>query len=775
MTMRRASLTAGAPRSATRSVPGALFGTWKGRIGVLVLLAMTVAGLVYRSVAAPAAPAYRTAAVQRADITQTVSITGSVDPATQTRVTFKIPGRLAETLVSVGQAVTAGQTLARLEDGDLKLAVAQAKAGLAAAQAKYDLTVAGARAEDVAAAQQAVDSAKSQLEATRASTAADLAAAQQTLAKLKTSYASAQSGFQLLGTGIASDISTFTGGIDSARSIVATALVHFTTMSTADITIAKTSLGQADASLGNAQNVANGQLADVLAQWTSARDNVIAAWLQFDGALSRGTDTSGATTAYQSAQLTYATATSRLLSALGAAAADIASAQANATLAQNALGSSTSRNDATLDRVRSDVAGLQTALAGEAQISATATSNVTQMTTSLAVVTDAVGGSYVTAQQAVASAQAKIVSAVQTAQSVYDAALSTLTRTSAPARSFDIDAAQAGVVAQQAVVDKAASDLASAVLTAPVAGVVAAVNAQPGELLVGGSSAAPLIVLSNTATVTLHGSVGEADVAKLTLGQTATVTVDALGRSTRLTGRVTSIDPVATPQQGVPLYRVDVTIDGADAGIRAGMVGTASVAVASRSGVLAVPTTAVRDIGGHPGVRTLKDGTPVETEATFGIANATLTEVVSGLAEGQLVVLPQPGTASGGSIVLMASGPFVYPAPVDPAIERVAIVISVTNTSEDDLQVSPADFVARDERHRIYGSNAPAALADARLVRAATAPAGAGGALPLTTMTLRKNDVVAGFVVFDVPAGTRPTQLVFRQTDADHVVDLAAR
>ena len=37
-----------------------------------------------------------------------------------------------------------------------------------------------------------------------------------------------------------------------------------------------------------------------------------------------------------------------------------------------------------------------------------------------------------------------------------------------------------------------------------------------------------------------------------------------------------------------------------------------------------------------------------------------------------------------------------------------------------------------------------------------------------------KDDVLAGFVVFDVPAGVRPTQLVYRQTDADHVVDLAA-
>ncbi|MDE3192792.1 MAG: biotin/lipoyl-binding protein [Chloroflexota bacterium] len=750
---------------------GALFGTWKGRIALLVLVAMMAGAVVYRSATAPTAPGYRTVAAQRGDVAQLVRITGTVDPATDTRVVFKIPGRLAETLVTVGQSVTAGQTLARLDASDLQLALAQAKAGLAAAQAKYDLTVAGARPEDVAAAQQAVDSAKSQLDATRASTAADLASAQQSLATLRTAYASAQNGFQLLGTGIPDDTTTLTSGVGSARSILAQAFVDFTTMSTADITVAKTTLGQADASLGNAQNVAQGQLADALTQWTSARDGAIAAWLQFDGAVQRGTDTSGPSAAYQSAQLTYTTATSRLQAALTVVSTDVTTAQANATLAQNALGSSTSRIDASLDRVRADIAGLQTSLAAQAQLAATLTSKLGQMTASLAVVGDAVGGSYVTAQQAVASAQAKIVSAVQSAQSVYDSALSALTRTSAPARSYDIAAAQAGVVAQQAVVDKAASDLASATLAAPVAGVVAQINGEPGEQLVGGTSAAPFIVLSNTSTITLHGSAGEADVAKLKLGQAATVTIDAVGRTTRFDGRVTRIDPVATLQQGVPVYGVEVTIDGAKEGLRAGMVGTASVVIASKKDVLLVPTSAIRDVEGGRGVQILRDGALTAVPATFGIAGDTLTEVSSGVREGDLVVVPEPGATVSSGIEVTALGPFAYAAPIDPAIGRVAIVVRVTNTSEDDLTVSPSDFVARDADHRVYAANAQAGVADARLVRAAVPQA----SLPLVGMTLRKNDVLAGFVVFDVPAGVRPTQLVYRQTDADHVVDLAAR
>ncbi len=108
MTVRAPSARGGSIVPARAGWARALFGTWKGRIAILVLVAMTVAGIAYQNASTPTVPGYRTVPVRRGDVTQTVSITGAVDPATDTRVTFKIPGRLAETLVSVGQTVTAG-------------------------------------------------------------------------------------------------------------------------------------------------------------------------------------------------------------------------------------------------------------------------------------------------------------------------------------------------------------------------------------------------------------------------------------------------------------------------------------------------------------------------------------------------------------------------------------------------------------------------------------------------------------------------------------------
>ncbi len=119
---------------------------------------------------------------------------------------------------------------------------------------------------------------------------------------------------------------------------------------------------------------------------------------------------------------------------------------------------------------------------------------------------------------------------------------------------------------------------------------------------------------------------------------------------------------------------------------------------------------------------------------------------------------------------LTASGPYPYTAEVSPSLERVAILVTITQHSVDDLSINPADFVARDANHRIYPANPTATLADARVV---TRPAGMRGGLPLPSITLRGGDVLSGFVVFDVPYGVRPTELIWRQTDADYPVKLS--
>jgi multidrug efflux pump subunit AcrA (membrane-fusion protein) len=319
----------------------------------------------------------------------------------------------------------------------------------------------------------------------------------------------------------------------------------------------------------------------------------------------------------------YNLTVSRLNGAIDTTNNPLSQVSSAVTSAQAFLNSSTSRYNGFYDPLRADLAALLTTVTNEQQLASAMKTKITQATTYLSTVNDAIGGSLVTAMQ-------NVTTTAQRGQQSIDAAQTTLN-----AKPYDLAGSQASVDNAAAAVEAAQTNLANAVITAPTAGVVASLASQAGETAVN-----PLMVLANTTSLVLHGTIGEGDVAKVKLGLVANIAVDAIGAGSRMTGRVTSLDPVATIQSGVPVYGIDVTIDLANPQVKAGMTGTATVIIASRQGVLTVPNLAIRSTAGKRYLQVLRDGEIVDTDVTFGIANDTLTEVVSGVAEGDLVVLP---------------------------------------------------------------------------------------------------------------------------------------
>ena len=119
--------------------------TWPGRIFALALVGLMAGGAVFVSRAnAPAAKAeIRTQAVTKGSVIQSVAVSGSVAAVNQTKMSFKTAGKIAALYVSVGQQVTAGQPLAKLDTTDLETALAQAQANLVTAQNNYNRTASG--------------------------------------------------------------------------------------------------------------------------------------------------------------------------------------------------------------------------------------------------------------------------------------------------------------------------------------------------------------------------------------------------------------------------------------------------------------------------------------------------------------------------------------------------------------------------------------------------------------------------------------------------------
>jgi HlyD family secretion protein len=118
-----------------------LSGTRAWLIG-LGLVAVLLVGLIARDTvfAQPAAVAIRTATADRGTVTSVVSGTGPLLPAGRMNVSFKQTGILTEVDVKVGDKVTTGQLLARIDSTTQQAALAQAQASLATAQANLQAT-----------------------------------------------------------------------------------------------------------------------------------------------------------------------------------------------------------------------------------------------------------------------------------------------------------------------------------------------------------------------------------------------------------------------------------------------------------------------------------------------------------------------------------------------------------------------------------------------------------------------------------------------------------
>ena len=631
------------------SVIKGLFVTWPGRLVAVALVGVLAGGIVVASRVngQPAKTDIRTQAVTRGAVTQTVAVSGSINPSTQVKLAFKTQGKIAAVYVSVGQQVAAGQAIATLDTTDLQNALTQAQQNLKSAQLSYDKAVQGA------------GDAQRSLDQTIQSTQTDIATAQQALAKLQANYANARGNVLTFGSAIYTDLGSFQSALDAIKTNIDIVLNQLdNSQRNGDIQLnaqndfksAQTSLNNSYAPLQNAQNLAATVLKPAIDDLQRSLDGIGAAIMEFDSALAASQDAGRATSDFQQAMLSYSLASSRLQGALDSVTAPLGTIATNVSMAQASLNTTNTRTIKGLDMARTYLAALQSSVASEQQQGSALKTRLTQAGSSLSTVSDAIVGGIVTALQNIVSAQQRAASSVQSAQ------------TNVANQPFSIATAKTAVDNAALSVQNAQASIDAATLTAPAAGVIASIANAVGE-----NSASPFAVLAGTSALSLHGTVGEADVAKLKLGQVANVTIDAVGTNNRMTGKVTSVDPVATIQQGVPVYGVDVTIDLPNQQVRPGMSGTANVVIASKQGVLIVPNLAIRSSGSRRYVQVLKDGEAVDADVTFGIANDTVTEVASGLAEGDLVVLPQAratgtqkpggfGPGGGGGPVIVGPG-----------------------------------------------------------------------------------------------------------------------
>jgi len=192
----------------------------------------------------------------------------------------------------------------------------------------------------------------------------------------------------------------------------------------------------------------------------------------------------------------------------------------------------------------------------------------------------------------------------------------------------------------KAAYDNNVSQLGFYKITSPVDGIVIGTPTPAGQTIVQGiSEAQALLTIADMSQMQIKTLVDETDIGKIKPGQVVTFTVDAYQDKT-FTGRVTSISKSATTSSNVVYYPVYVAVDAPEDLLYPNMTARVTIITGERKNALKVPLAAINEDNGQKYVQTMVNGKTQRTAVEIGLKDDDNVEIVSGLQDGEQVVIP---------------------------------------------------------------------------------------------------------------------------------------
>ncbi len=208
--------------------------------------------------------------------------------------------------------------------------------------------------------------------------------------------------------------------------------------------------------------------------------------------------------------------------------------------------------------------------------------------------------------------------------------------------------ARAQVLQSQASLKQLEEQLSYTTIVAPMDGVILSRDVEMGDavssILVLGSTATLVMTEGDTSQVYVQGKVDEADIAHVYLGQPARIKVESF-RDRLFYGKVTKIAPMGVQKDNVTTFEVRVSINNPGGELKANMTANAEILLDEHKGVLTVPENAVVYDGQKNASVFVPDNHQKDGQrkvaVKVGLSNGSVTEIASGLKEGDQVVLQQ--------------------------------------------------------------------------------------------------------------------------------------
>ncbi|MDX6440809.1 MAG: hypothetical protein QOE43_538 [Gaiellaceae bacterium] len=587
-------------------------------LGLLALAALigVVSYLVISS--APASPASsvvtQTGTVKRGVVLSSVSATGSVAAAKDLTLNFQNGGTLTHVDGKAGQHVTAGQVLGTIDSTDAAASVRQAEAALSSAKANLQTALTGETAAQrqqdalsVKQAKSAVTSAKAALASAKTGASANDTSAGQAVTQAKQQQSTDQGSEAAATAQLKTDLGTY-----------------------ADLSAVQAAASVAQGTVNDDQTR---QHNDQQAQFDLQAQQV-----QWSQQLTSD-KAAGNTSAASNDQVTL-DSLARQLQAIGKTLSNDAYQLSQDQAALSTLTSTANAVKADQTSIQNDEAKLVTDKA-----------NITDATTKQA-------STIAQGKQSVQSATQQVANAKLQATS---AALGVTVKQAPPTASMTAQL-QSSIVQAETNLTAAQKTLSQTTLRAPLGGTVASVSGIVGQSMSGGglasatsstssstsgtgstgtssgSSSSGFVTLIGLSSMQVNAAFAESDVAKLAVGQPATVTISALG-SAQLAAHIAAINPVASSSSSVVQYTVTFALDRANKQLKPGMTASVAVTIAEKDNVVQVPTAAVTGSGQSARVTVQKNGVSQTVPVVAGLAGDSSTEIVSGLTPGQTYVI----------------------------------------------------------------------------------------------------------------------------------------
>ena len=190
------------------------------------------------------------------------------------------------------------------------------------------------------------------------------------------------------------------------------------------------------------------------------------------------------------------------------------------------------------------------------------------------------------------------------------------------------------------------------VVKSTATGTVANLSVAAGQSVNGTANA---LVIESASGVWVELAINETDITTVQTGQKATISVDAL-KDEELSGTVQRVDSIGTVSSGIVTYNVYVLLSDANQDIKPGMTAQVDIQTQKKENVLVVSNSAIKPYQGGRAVQIIDESTgeliylPIEV----GIVGPVKSEILSGLDEGQEIVVSQGTTTSkeeGGSLL----------------------------------------------------------------------------------------------------------------------------